>query len=232
MSGSGGDDRNGKLLDGEISGILAEIEHILRELERSASATRGENLSNRLETIEQKLGNLETLLGGIVPNNASVRLNDLMEQVIASRIRADLESSLHALHMVQSYLHDDLKSARTPVPPSGIREEEERRVDIRTSPGDDRSDAGNRDRGELLDRIIRHAGPEDRDAVSKLSKRRRDVLYHLLMGKRNREISKELGITEKTVKNNLSMTYKILRVKSRTELIHRLLNPLTEESTV
>lgn len=53
-----------------------------------------------------------------------------------------------------------------------------------------------------------------------VSKKERAVLVQLLEGKSNREISHELGISEKTVKNHLWKIYRKLGVKSRTQLFH------------
>jgi DNA-binding NarL/FixJ family response regulator len=57
-----------------------------------------------------------------------------------------------------------------------------------------------------------------------ISNMERLVLNHLVGGKSNREISNELGISEKTVKNHLWKIYRKLGVKSRTQLFHRLLS--------
>jgi len=57
-----------------------------------------------------------------------------------------------------------------------------------------------------------------------LSKRENEVLYELLMGNKNSEIAKILGISEKTVKNHLWNAYKKHEVFSRTQLFHKLLS--------
>ncbi len=58
-----------------------------------------------------------------------------------------------------------------------------------------------------------------------ISRMERAVLAHLAAGKSNREISQALGISEKTVKNHLWKVYRKLGVKSRTQLLRRLLSP-------
>jgi DNA-binding NarL/FixJ family response regulator len=58
-----------------------------------------------------------------------------------------------------------------------------------------------------------------------ISRMERAVLVQLASGKSNREISDELGISEKTVKNHLWRAYRKLGVKSRTQLLRRLLSP-------
>lgn len=57
-----------------------------------------------------------------------------------------------------------------------------------------------------------------------ISTRERQVLTHLLGGMSNREISRELGISEKTVKNHLWKAYRKIGVKSRTQLFHQLIS--------
>ena len=57
-----------------------------------------------------------------------------------------------------------------------------------------------------------------------ISKREREVLIQLLGGKTNREISHELGISEKTVKNHLWKIYRKLDVENRTQLFNRLIS--------
>jgi DNA-binding NarL/FixJ family response regulator len=56
-----------------------------------------------------------------------------------------------------------------------------------------------------------------------LSRRQREILYHLLMGKTNAEISAQLDISEKTVKNHLWKVYKKFHIENRTQLFHKLL---------
>ena len=57
-----------------------------------------------------------------------------------------------------------------------------------------------------------------------ISTRERQVLTHLLGGMSNREISRELGISEKTVKNHLWKVYRKIGVRSRTQLFHQLIS--------
>jgi DNA-binding NarL/FixJ family response regulator len=55
-----------------------------------------------------------------------------------------------------------------------------------------------------------------------MTRREKDIVMQLIGGKTNREISEELHIDEKTVKNHLWKTYKKLGVKNRTQLLHRI----------
>jgi LuxR family maltose regulon positive regulatory protein len=51
-----------------------------------------------------------------------------------------------------------------------------------------------------------------------MSRRERDVLPHVILGKTNREIGDALGITEGTVKFYLKELFKLAHVKNRTQL--------------
>lgn len=68
------------------------------------------------------------------------------------------------------------------------------------------------------------ANPVFRGGPSNASKREKEILSHLLSGKSNREISGELGISEKTVKNHLWKLYRKLGVRNRTQLFHHLIS--------
>ncbi len=52
--------------------------------------------------------------------------------------------------------------------------------------------------------------------------REKEVLVQLLGGKTNREISQELRIDEKTVKNHLWKIYRKMSVNNRTQLLHKM----------
>ena len=223
-----------ELMNGEVKSAMIEIEHLLHELERSRSIALGDALSTKLEAIEDKVGKLEKLIRGAAASEASARLNDLMERIIASRIRSDLESSVQALHLVQSYLTENsgghVRKEEDPAAPVDSPERSARPGDEPSSPRFTQQSQSIGDSEDPLHRILEHAETEDYREITKLSKRKREIIYHLLLGKRNREIAEELGITEKTVKNNLYTIYRILRVKSRSQLLHRLLNPLKIDS--
>lgn len=52
-----------------------------------------------------------------------------------------------------------------------------------------------------------------------LTARERHLLEEILAGKTNKEISREIYISEKTIKNNLTILYKKLEVSGRTEIL-------------
>lgn len=55
-----------------------------------------------------------------------------------------------------------------------------------------------------------------------ITRREKEVMSQLMEGKTNREISEELGINEKSVKNHLWRIYKKMGVNNRTQLLHRM----------
>ena len=80
------------------------------------------------------------------------------------------------------------------------------------------------DEGKDANAGQRRTLPELRQhAKADISTREQEVLAHLLGGKSNREISRELGISEKTVKNHLWKIYRKIGVRSRTQLFHHLI---------
>ena len=68
------------------------------------------------------------------------------------------------------------------------------------------------------------ANPIFRETTGNVSRREKEILSHLLSGKSNREISRELSISEKTVKNHLWKLYRKLGVRNRTQLFHHLIS--------
>ncbi len=77
------------------------------------------------------------------------------------------------------------------------------------------------DTGDIIRRVITMATRIH--CSGKLSRRQREILYHLLMGKTNAQISAQLDISEKTVKNHLWKVYKKFNIDNRTQLFHKLL---------
>jgi len=62
--------------------------------------------------------------------------------------------------------------------------------------------------------------PLDQSIVSKLSKRQLEVLIGAIKGKPNKVIARELDIAEGTVKVHLSLAFRIIGVRNRTEAVY------------
>lgn len=67
---------------------------------------------------------------------------------------------------------------------------------------------------------IEHDLPLDESVVSQLSKRQLEVLIGAIKGKPNKIIARELDIAEGTVKAHLSIAYRVIDVKNRTEAVY------------
>lgn len=68
---------------------------------------------------------------------------------------------------------------------------------------------------------------EEYEALQKLTTREVNIIEEIIAEKTNKEISNTLYISEKTVKNNLTVVYKKLKVKNRIELQKKYKNLLT-----
>jgi DNA-binding NarL/FixJ family response regulator len=68
------------------------------------------------------------------------------------------------------------------------------------------------------------AAPASLEGEEPLTEREKDVLAHVAAGKGNREIAKEMGLAEGTVKNHVSTILAKLHLRSRTELAIRALS--------
>ncbi len=66
-------------------------------------------------------------------------------------------------------------------------------------------------------RRLHDMGELDEEHLYELSKRELEILELVAKGKRNKDIAKDLGLAEKTVKNHVSSILKALHVNSRTE---------------
>jgi DNA-binding NarL/FixJ family response regulator len=73
---------------------------------------------------------------------------------------------------------------------------------------------------DVLARGVRHAF----DAAFTLTPAERAIAGLLLQGRTNKEIGRELGKSDQTVKRQLSILMKRLQVRNRTELAHRILS--------
>ncbi len=71
-----------------------------------------------------------------------------------------------------------------------------------------------------MERMI--AGTRVASGKAMMTRREKDVMVQLLGGKTNREISRELRIDEKTVKNHLWKIYRKMGVNNRTQLLHKI----------
>jgi DNA-binding CsgD family transcriptional regulator len=71
----------------------------------------------------------------------------------------------------------------------------------------------------MLNRCARLRENSQRDALNALSPRQRLIARHVTDGQADKEIARHLAISEKTVRNQLSMMYSQLGIRQRTQLI-------------
>lgn len=70
---------------------------------------------------------------------------------------------------------------------------------------------------ELINKLARSTSE---DSIPKLTERQRDLLRFLQQGRDNKAIANEMGISIKTVENNLTRLYRRLEVQSRLEAVN------------
>jgi pimeloyl-ACP methyl ester carboxylesterase/DNA-binding CsgD family transcriptional regulator len=76
-----------------------------------------------------------------------------------------------------------------------------------------------------LDTFIPAAAPRTaRAAPKELSQRERDLVHRLCQGATNAAIAQDLGLSEKTVRNQLSLVFEKLGVSSRTQAVAKILS--------
>lgn len=65
----------------------------------------------------------------------------------------------------------------------------------------------------------------DSGALSSLSNRQTEILHRLMRGQRVPTIARELGVSQSTVRNHLSLMFRKLRVRSQAELLELVQRP-------
>lgn len=165
------------------------------------STRRYEKLSVRLTEIEQVLKKIEMQLDTTEPKDSCFDINNPIEKIVVGGINAYREIIYNALSVAFS---DILGNSR----------EIERTDRI----GDDFHEAING--GSEINRILSNI--TDKYGKKVISRREKEILANLLWGRSNKEISLELEISEKTVKNHLWKIYQKLGVNSRTQLLHKI----------
>ena len=65
----------------------------------------------------------------------------------------------------------------------------------------------------------------DEHRVSVLTPRERDVMAYVAVGKPNKIIAAELGVSQRTVEAHRARIFQKMKVRNAVELAHRLLDP-------
>jgi len=180
--------------------ILSELEGILQKLGNSQLTPLQKNISIKLEKIVRELKKLELDLG--IKRSLKPNLSEQFEEIIKRQSDSYRRTIYQTLRKACSTILDNSQEI-----------EKMNRI-IASLP-----EAEN---GELeIVRILSNV--EIKHSKAKISRREKEVLIQLLRGKANREISQELCISEKTVKNHLWKVYRKLGVENRTQLFHKLI---------
>jgi DNA-binding NarL/FixJ family response regulator len=85
-------------------------------------------------------------------------------------------------------------------------------------------------RGTNAEISRKRPGEPPQAPIARLTRRERQVLDILITGASNRMIARQLGIAERTVKNNLYAIYRKLGVSGRAEAIARTLGDASQPS--
>ncbi|MCK4235958.1 MAG: response regulator transcription factor [Candidatus Krumholzibacteria bacterium] len=195
----------------KMEGFITEIEKVTKQLQELETAPIIEEAaSTRLVTIENNLKKLEALIKINTPLKSTIDLNDFLEKIIIGRINADRNTILQALNAVCThFLENPLEAEKMNKVINSL---------CNVSNGTAKKFKEKRDTDRATSSL---ENDQDKPAVSR---REKDIIYQLLEGKSNREISEGLCISEKTVKNHLWKIYRKFEVKNRTQLFHKLIH--------
>lgn len=179
--------------------VSAEIRNILNELDSSEFVNAQEQLSKRLDMIHSELGKIE--LRAWLGSEPKLHIERMLGEIVTQRLDSHMRSIHETLHEICVSILEisreiRIMAVRSPDIPSIRPEDGEREIDV--------------------------AGPTKDTILADLSNREREVVEHLLSGKTNREISIELKISERTVKNHLWKIYKRIGVENRSQLFSML----------
>ena len=74
-------------------------------------------------------------------------------------------------------------------------------------------------------RVMQTREAEGPQPIDDLTKREEDILKGVVAGKSNKEIARDLGVSDKTVRNQITGIFAKLGVSSRQEAILKMQNP-------
>lgn len=73
-----------------------------------------------------------------------------------------------------------------------------------------------------MSHVLGSASPLNTESLARLTARERDVALAVVAGNSNKEVARQLGITEQTVKTHLGAVFRKLHVRDRMQLVLRL----------
>jgi len=185
----------------ESDSVISRLQHLVQEVAESHATEQNGGILSKLEKIRSELKEMYRQSG--LSESAGIAFAEEIERAIVGRIGAFQKVIFKSMMALCSNVLDN------------SREIERLNCIIGSLPG---SKKGSTDIARLVSNV---------DAVQSgaaLSAREKEILTQLLSGKSNKEISVELGISDKTVKNHLWKIYRKLGVDNRTQLFHRLIS--------
>ncbi len=185
----------------EAEDIISRLERLVQEIACSQASAPTDGLPLKLEKIRRELKELDRRPAGV--NGSPLVLTDEIEQTILARMGAFQRVIFKSMMAICSNVLDNSRAI------------DQLNSVVDTLPGERK---GSFDVRRMLSNI------ETKRCGAALSRRENEILTQLLGGKNNKEISGELGISDKTVKNHLWKIYRKLGVESRTQLFHKLIS--------
>jgi DNA-binding NarL/FixJ family response regulator len=181
--------------------IISEIDNLVKESCLGDSTTIDGDYIHNLHKIEFELDRFKTTL--MNTKNPQSSLDELLAQLTIIQIGR----CKNAIYETLRHLHTDYI---------------EKQINDDTIPVDQIKKTPNRSK-TVTDDIIPKKMCTTITEVA-LTNKQRDIIKYLLQGMTTREISINLEICEKTVKNHLSKIYKRLGVKNRIQLYNKFVH--------
>ena len=185
----------------ESGSVISRLQHLVQEIAESHATERNGGVLPKLDMIRRELKEMDRQ--STVSGSASLPFVDEIEHAIVGRVGAFQRAIFKSMMAICSNILDN------------SHEIERLNCIINSLP---ETKKGTIDIGRIVSNV--DAGRSG----DPLSVREKEILTQLLWGKSNKEISVELGISDKTVKNHLWKIYRKLDVDSRTQLFHKLIS--------
>ena len=185
----------------ESDSVISRLQHLVQEIAESRATKQNGGILPKLDMIRREL--MEMDRQSTLSESAGIAFAEEIEHAIVGRISAFQRAIFKSKMALCSNVLDN------------SREIERLNCIIDSLP---ETKKGSVDIGRMVSNV---------DAVQSgaaLSVREKEILTQLLWGKSNKEISVELGISDKTVKNHLWKIYRKLGVDNRTQLFHKLIS--------
>ncbi len=185
----------------ESDSVISRLQNLVQEIVGSRASEQNGAVLPKLDMIRRELKEMDRQSG--LSERAGIAFAEEIERAIVERMGAFQRAIFKSMMTLCSNVLDNSREIeRLNCIIDSLPETKKRSIDIA--------------------RIVSNADA-GHDGVS-LSVREREILAQLLWGKSNKEISVDLSISDKTVKNHLWKIYRKLGVDSRAQLFHKLIS--------